>query len=880
MSYSGPGTYVGGTGPVPCDVMVVGERPGIEEARSGVPFVGPSGEEQDRYLMMQGVQRNRIYITNLVKTFTGGNNPTDKEIAEHESELIRELGRVRPRFVLSVGAHSTRWFLGDVDMETVHGLPQRSEREGLKGIVIVPCYHPAYGLRDPEAKSLVYYDYQQAGLIINGKISSQPVEDSFPRPHYIDGGVQEIREVLRDGPEEIAEDTEGHRGSEWGFSLSKEPGVGYVFRRAHPEFLAVARIYHSYRQSASVLSILHNSMWDIEIERNLGMGAPVRIYDTMVAAFFLRLEPQALKTLARRHCGMEMREYEEVIGEAAFEKQLTYILEVGAETWGKPAQQLIVENDGQQRVYTPQGLNQRIERILADYGTDSTTDFDKRWKAIDKEVRRAAEERFGPLPQATLNDIPLEEAIRYSGRDPDATLRVYQKLRPKIREMGLADRLQLDLDIIPIFEEMQSTGIPASRSYFEKLRDEMTEKMDVIRGRIEDRHGIEHFNPMSQPQVSKLVTSMGLKGAKKTKKGGISTSKKSMEHLRSQNDTMSDIFDWREHEKVRDSFAEPILEYIPAGVEYHPVRCTIKITRVAQDRISASDPNLTAMPVASDLGRRVRDGFLIPDGDPTVFLTGDMSQIEMRVMADLSKDKVMCQLFRDGRDIHKETAAKIFSLPLDKIDKMLHRNPTKRAGFGVITGIQGQGLYDQLRMMGVNIDDFCRTMGIQPDKYSGKYTSAKAVAACNALIEEWFKVYPGCRGFLKNCGGRAYKDGFVRERGGFIRYLPGVWSKDEYVSAEARRQSHSHIISGTAQSMLREAMRWMKPQVESLRRELDLPINWLMQIHDEVLFRVHEDIAPVVQDMLYEALTQHAGGLSIPIEASTAIAKSWGSLEK
>lgn len=893
-------------GPQPCEVMIVGERPGYDEAHWQVngrpqptPFVGPSGEEQDRFLMMNGMHRRRIRIGNLVQDYDDGKNPTSEDIRRWERELCDEIEKTRPLFILSVGAHSTRWFCGDVDMESVHGLPQRLRPALLSAfyrsssIVIIPCFHPAYGLRDADAKTLVWWDYTQAGKIIRGEVDRRPIVDAYPDPEYIDAGVKEARHVL-DAAFNIslvAHDTEGLRGSEWGFSVSVAAGAGYVFRKNHPDFPEVARMFRRARQEYAHLfkTIYHNAMWDIEIERNLRLGAARNIIDTMVMAFFLRVEPQGLKALARRWCGMEMRTYDETIGDVAREKQLGYILRVLELPWAgeKNELRLINENDGTQRLYTPQPLRKRVEAILTDFYEDkrdkegNPLDLEKRWQAVNADLRRRTEEEIGPLPVATLDDIPLEQAIYYAGRDPDATIRVYYMLRPQIEAMGLSSRLQLDLDIIPIFEEMQSSGIPASRKYFEALSAEMWDKMMAIGNKISVRYNDGRpFNPMSSPQVGELAKSRNLRGAKKTPTGKISTSKKSMEHLRSIDEAMDLVFQWREHEKVKDSFADPIIERMPDGVDFAPVRCNIKITRVAQDRISASDPNLTAMPVASDLGRRVRDGFRLPDDSDEVFVTGDMSQIEMRVMADLSGDDYMCSLFREGRDIHLETAAKIFGLLAEwsreqriytrtTVDKMIHRNPTKRAGFGVITGIQGNGLYDQIRVMGVDIEKFCETMG-----------DSDPVKACNLLIAEWFKVYPRCKGFLVSCGNRAYKDGFVREVGGFIRYLPGVWSKEEYISAESRRQSHSHIISGTAQWMLRQGMRWLAPQVEALREGSGLPVTWLMQIHDEVLFKCHRDLAEALQQLIHEALTQHSGKLRVPIEASTAVAKTWGSLEK
>lgn len=893
------GILVPAIGPQPCELMIVGEKPGHDEANWYVgnehrptPFVGPSGKVQDRYLQRNGMHRSRIRITNLVEEYTGGDNPTPEEVQAHTPRMLSEIRATRPRFILSVGAHSTRWFLGNVDMESVHGLPQRSLRPEIAQSIIIPIHHPAYGLRDPEAAPLVYWDYEQAGRIVRGEVSQIPIADVTPA-HYIDGGVCEAREVIRVATESgiIAEDTEGLKGSEWGFSVSAEEGVGYVFRRAHPEFADVARLYRAAREAGQFVSIFHNAMWDLAIERALGLGSPIRLFDTMVAAFFLRIEPQGLKSLARRHAGMEMRTYEETIGEAALEKQIAYLFAALDLDWAyrKNDPRLVQENDGTARLYTPQPIGKRIESILADHyegkldKEGNPVDVAARWHAIDSELRRRCRESLGgsEFPTATLDDIPLERAIRYAGRDPDATLRVYHRIHPLIGVAGLTDRLQLDLDILSVFEEMQATGIMASRKYFESLSAEMWDRMMEIGQRLSVKYNEGRpFNPMSSPQVGELVKRLGMKGAKKTKTGAVSTSKKSMEHLRKQHEAMDWVFTWREHEKVKDSFADPIVERMPSGGDYHPVRCNIKITRVATDRISASDPNLTAMPVGSELGLRVRGGFKLPDDSPDVFVTGDMSQIEMRVFAHLSRDDRMCDIFREGRDIHLETAAHVFSrrlqwdpstrtYPVNEVHKMLHRLPTKRTGFGVITGIQGPGLYDQLRMQGVDIEKFCETMGEQDP-----------VEACNALIKAWFARFPRGKGFLVDCGNRAYNHGYVRELGGFIRYLPTVWSSEEYISAEARRQSHSHIISGTAQWMLRLAMRWLKPQIDALRTSSGLNVKWVMQIHDEVLFQCHADIAPTVASLLKEALISHSYPLIVPVDASTAIAKSWGSLEK
>lgn len=900
------GIIVSGVGDSPCEVMVVGERPGYDEFVEGIPFVGASGQLQDKYFQMHNLHRRRMYLTNLVKDYHETNaDPTQEDIDRWTPTLIGEIDRVRPKFIISVGAYATRWFLGDVDMETVHGLPQRSRNPDANiGGVVIPVYHPAFGLRDADALTLVFWDYRNAARIIKGQIDSTPAEDHYPGAQYYEATPGELAEVLRSSNGPIALDTEGSiehewRNDFWGFSLTTVPGSGLVFRRNTPYFRECVRVLTEYCEKFDPLIVLHNGIGlDIDIFRRIGLDLRFRrLYDTMVAMFFLRVEPQALKSGARRHCGMYMRDYTDMVGDVAVQKQLEWLisgLEV-ANAYPKPEARLIQENDGTSRVYTPQHICKRIEAIISDFSCKAGTSLLDRWKKVDEEQRVRLVRDIGPFPTAGLDDIPLADAVWYSGRDPDATLRLYYKCVQMIGEAGLTERLQLDLDILPIFEEMQATGFIADRNHFIKVSADMWDRMMTLGSRISTRYNNgQPFNPLSAPQVSELARSRSLRGVKKTKTGKVSTSKKSMEHLRTIDEAMDDVFTWRGYSKIKDSFSDPIVEQIPAEVDRQRVCCTIKITRVTSDRISAADPNYTAQP-QSELGQLLKEGFYaapppwVEEAQAEGLMLGsaDLSQIEMRVAAHLSHDPFLSQLFHEKRDAHAETAIKIFHLDPTRVwspdrgefdypgvHKKKYRNPTKRAGFGVLTAIQGEGLLDQLRMMGCE--------GWQVEKFPDGQSDCVAEWCKGGIIHEWFNVYPMVRKFLRSCGDKVEnsKDGIIREMGGFPRYLPGVWSNNKYVRLEARRQSHSHIISGSAQWMLRESMRWLKPHIEDLRRESGLRLAWTLQIHDELLFAFDPLLHDVLKDLVLEALTKHSFQLSVPVEANWASGTNWGKLEK
>lgn len=842
-------------------VMLIGEAPGADEAYATPPqpFVGRAGREQDAYLRAAGLHRSTIYMTNTVKEFIPNNpDPTPELTRKWRPHLEAEIAHVQPTFIITVGAFATRWFLGDVDMEMVHGIPHQ-----WNGISILPTYHPAYGFYDDDARPLIYYDYMRAGQAISGKIPLTAPVDAHPDPVYID--IDERWGFERwAGLDVISVDTEGVPGDEWSIQVCCEPGTGLIFRKSSPYFaenMAALQWYLDHNDQCVV--VVHNGMYDLEMCRGVGLDLfECKIFDTMYGAYLLRVEPQGLKPLAYRWCGMEMASYVETIGDVGLEKQLAYLGRILERDWPRPEPRVKVSNDGTAKLYTPQPVTRRAESILEDFYSGKVDkdgarcDPMARWKGVDRELRAMVEQVLGPMPLGTLADIPLDKALYYAGRDPDATLRVYQRMVPALRAMGLLALKADGAAVLPVFEEMQASGMLASRTYFERLSADMSTDMVRIQSLISHRYFDDKpFNPNAPPQVRELMKRQGLHGEKFTDSGEVSTSKKSIEHLRYTNDAMAAVIDWREHAKIRDSFAEPILDRIPTGVDYHRVRTTIKTTRVNSRRISSSDPNLTAIPVRNELGLRVRDGFNAEAGCD--YGSWDLSQVEMRYMAHVSRDPLLVKFFHENRDVHAETAARIFGINILDVKEMDHRYPAKRAGFGIITNIQGQGLLDQLRMFGCT--------GWSED-------------SCTRLIAEWLKVYKGVSDFLDDSRREVRATGVVRDAWGHIRYLPGVWSEDRRTRAEAERAASSHKIQGGAQGMIQQSMIWLKPYIRGLANA-GVTCRWILQIHDEIILEFQEDLWETLDPLVIEALTEHSLKLIVPVKAKGSRAKSWGKLK-
>lgn len=313
-----------GEGPTPARVMGIGEAPGEREHLLGRPFVGRTGEAMNRYWGRGGVPlREDLYLTNVIKHWPGKGNrdPLDAEIDYWLPSLCGEIEAVRPSTILTLGRFALRLFL-DLDMESAHAIPfdiplAQIRRPDLRAALrhgrwpvadhvrIFPSYHPAFALHDPTMQSLLTYDFERLGQSLRGLLPAR----------HIDHDARGYYDVTTSTPStlyspRLALDTEGWRHAIWGLSYSDRPGSGTVLRAADaPKFKT---FLERHAADPDLVIYLHHALHDLPILRALGidlhaMGFEVR--DTMVMAYLLGLEPQGLKALGWRHCGVKMRDY-------------------------------------------------------------------------------------------------------------------------------------------------------------------------------------------------------------------------------------------------------------------------------------------------------------------------------------------------------------------------------------------------------------------------------------------------------------------------------------------------------------------------------------------------------------------------------------------
>lgn len=835
-------------------LSIIGEAPGEDEVKQRRFFVGKAGQELSNYLYRVGIPRERCHISNVIKCNPPGNrNPKEEEVANCCGVLLDELSTVRPRFIASVGRFATQFFLGDVNMETVHGIPYRITHP--VPAVVIPVYHPSAGLHDTTFMSHVMMDFISIKQAMERKIPIRNVGVTTTPPPYTLVKDPAILEYALEGEKVVAIDTETQDDwyTPWSLQICTRPEMGGCVVLAEDAHLV--QIVAKHLANPEVLTIIHNSLFDLSLLRNMQVY-PARITDTMIMAYLLQTEPQGLKSLAYRHLNVRMDEYNEVVTPRTQEMAIEYLVKAAGFDWGKLPPVYEVKA-GKPKVRQPQPINQKIERILKDVAEGKEVDVYERWhKTPLLDGRGMVEQRLGAMRKAYLKDVvPIEKAYQYAATDAWATTQVFPILAKKIQALELQDVLDRDIGIIPMVETMQRVGMHVDPVYFAELKRAFTEEMDEVNARITSLVGDVH--PGSDPQVMKLLENLKLINVKRKMVNGkeVVVRKKAtdiaaMELIKDKHPVVPEIMRWRSLSKLVDSFIDVLLE---KKGEDDRIRTTLRVTRVVTGRLASSNPNLMAQPTRSEDGRKIRGGFTAPEGK--VLISGDQSQVEMRVVAHISGDEKMIDVFCSGKDIHAFTASGMFGLPIDQLDEMKHRYPAKRVGFGILNMISAKKLLKEMSVGGAE-----------------GWTEVK----CQKMIDDWFALYTGVADYVEDRKSEARRTGMVRDMFGRIRLVPEVLSVHPQIVEAGIRQSVNAPIQMGAQGIEKECMRQLVPLYQSFGENAVTP---LIQIHDDILWEVDEDLVETFIPMAKEIM-ENCVKLSVPLKVDFKWGKDWEHMTK
>lgn len=751
--------WVDGRGPIPSRLMIVGEAPGGEEVKQGKCFVGPTGKELDNLLhRIIGLWIDEVYCTNLGKTPWENNKKimTPEELEVMGIVLRDEIEEVNPDVILTLGAVSTYWFLGDeYDMETLNALPHRWE-----GRIVVPSFHPAAAFRDTSLMSWVIEAFEKVKDLLSGDLWYQSHEA------WVESEKTKIISLPERGRHQWAIDTETKRdGSPFMVTASNTEGrASHVTVDEGKKLMGLKQLVE---QSESPV-ILHNALFDLPILWECDIH-PKSWIDTMHIAFLLQTLPLGLKNLAYKLCGMRIKEYDDIIGDA---------------------------ND--------------------------------------------------------LSELPKNISVPYACAHADATLRVYNRMRPLWYE-GMEGILQRDMEIMPSIIEMMKNGMKIDPSHFEDLNCEFTVKNVDLLEKIEE-YGGEGFNPASAPQVAKLLYKKLKLGRhakiKKTKWGG-STDSKSMKKIKDEHPVVGMIEEWRQRDTLIDKFINILPEKVDNDGRIHT---KISMVRVKHSgRLASSNPNLMAQPIRTEEGLMIRDGFIAMPGYK--FVEFDYNQIEMRLMAHLSQDSVMLEVYKNNGDIHTDTAMRMFKIKNPKdVNEIKHRYPAKRIGFGVINLITAHGLSRELAEGGA---------GIWPED------------ECQEYLDMWFVIHGGVKEYFNHVERKAFREGKVMDVWGRMELIPEVKSVFRHIRETGIRKAVNQGIQSGAQGIIKEAMRRIGEQWEILRKYA----RWIIQIHDSLLFEVKEKKVEGFICVI-TGIMERAVELSIPIRVEAKVGDRWGSMRK
>ena len=675
---------------------------------------------------------------------------------------------------------------------------------------------------------------QEDFLVLKGVLegSWEPMVDEYPTPRYWECSLDMPGEY--DG-RLVAVDTEWVEGKLWSVQCTDTPGEGAFYKEV-PKLSNV--VVHNYLADAQYIDL------------------PERTRDTMLMAYLLGL-PQGLKELAKRLCGMEMDSYGDMVGRYGKEKALEY-LQVGTKvewpdppvledfTWDKKTSTLGMKQK------TPQHISKKIKRILADVRAGKATkagpvDPYNRWNSIDQRERAEVEAVLGYMPDGNLGDAPRERAVHYSCRDADATLRVDGVLWPQIVEKGLQTVCQMDMGTYPVALEMMKNGIKIDSQKLRELADTfsgmMVEKSGEIFNEAAKAGAYQRFNPNSNSELVKLFFGhLGFKPTKLTKTGLPSVAGEELAKI--DHPLVKMVEEYRHVQHLKDSFCDTLPGKADGEGRVHP---TIRTTRTATGRWSMADPNCQQIPVRTELGREIRKAFIAEEGNVLVAI--DYSQIELRVAAHLSQCQSMMQAFQEGRDIHTETARRLFGL----VDvEPAQRYAAKTLNFGVIYGITAEGFQAQMQVEGLDW----------------------TVKDCELFIKESNQLRPELWVWQEETKAFARRNGYVMDMFGRRRLIPEILCPVKWIQSSGEREAINMPVQSGAQGIIKLAMG--KLWQESLTSTS--AIRWLLQIHDELLWEVNQELVEWFNSWaipVMEGVVQ----LSVPVIAEVKTGLNWGDMK-
>ena len=443
--------------------------------------------------------------------------------------------------------------------------------------------------------------------------------------------------------------------------------------------------------------------------------------------------------------------------------------------------------------------------------------------------------------QKNMRDVPVEIVAEYAAEDADVTLQVAAAIEPDIAERGFSQVCyEVECPLIPVLVDMEYEGIRLETDALAAYSVQLATDIDQLRDTIYQAAGHE-FNIDSPKQLGVvLYEELELeKNPKKTATGQWSTRESELQRLSGKHQIVADVLDYRSAAKLKSVYVDQLPSHVnPRTGRLHT---HYSQTWTATGRMQSNDPNLQTIPVRKQRGREIRAAF-VPRDDDHLLLSADYSQIELRIMAELSGDEAMLEAFARGTDIHCVTASKVYGVGIDDVTREM-RDKAKMVNFGIIYGISGFGLQQRLNI---------------------------PRGEANDLINNYKREYPGVQRWIDQTIEFAGEHGYVRTQTGRRRYLRDITSRNKSLLNAAERLAMNSPIQGTAADMLKLAM----IKVHAALKAGDFQTKMLLTVHDEIVFDMlkseKDAVMPVIEEAMKTALS-----MKVPIVVELGTGRNW-----
>lgn len=444
--------------------------------------------------------------------------------------------------------------------------------------------------------------------------------------------------------------------------------------------------------------------------------------------------------------------------------------------------------------------------------------------------------------QISMRQVPLEDIKEYAAEDADVTLQlkeIFTTELDKTETKKLFDEIEIPL--VSVLAAMETEGIRLDTGFLSIMSKEMEIEIKSLEEKIYETAG-EKFNLASPKQLGDILfDKLKIGGAKqkKTKTGQYATGEEVLTYLANDNPIVKEILDWRQMVKLQSTY----ILALPEQVDKKTLRVHTDYmqTVAATGRLSSNNPNLQNIPIRTERGRQIRKAFVARDENHTL-ISADYSQIELRIIAALSGEENMIKAFQDGEDIHKATAAKVFDVPLEEVSRE-QRSNAKTVNFGIIYGVSAFGLSNQTSL-------------------------SRSESA--ALIEAYYKTYPRLRSYINEQIEFAREKGYVQTILGRRRYLKDINSANAVVRSAAERNAVNAPIQGSAADVIKIAM----INIHKKLTEENWKSKMLLQVHDELVFDVHNDELEKIQPMIKHEM-ENAFIMAVPLEVELGLGADW-----